>query len=106
MFTNMDYAGILPMFFSETDPRPAKEQIAEQYISGWRHFDYFSHVSDHDVIGQAQLHAKPGTDDEPGDPPMREVSRAELRDETLILFECEWLAIVQKDGSFEVQRCD
>lgn len=105
-FSNMQAAGMIPAFLNVDDARPAKEQIAAEYIAGWQHFDYFSHISGVDTPGHAKLHAKAGEDGEPLDPPMPEISRAKLRDETLILFECEWLAIVQPDGSFEVQRCD
>lgn len=98
-FTRMEYAGLLPTFLSERDPRPAKEQLHTAYAhgGGWRPFRGFRFHQLHP--GSAQLLY-------PGDPPMREISRAKLRNETIILFQADWVAIVQSDGSFEVARMD
>ena len=99
-FTNPHYAGFLPQFFSEEDPRSAAEQLHASYAhgGGYHPFGGFK-LYDVDSEGKAYLIY-------PGDPPMREFSRAKLRDETLILFEYGWLAIVQKDGRFTVTRVD
>jgi hypothetical protein len=99
-FTNPHVAGILPDLLSPLDPRSAAEQLQETYAhgGGWSPFARFA-LHDWQQPGQATLAY-------PEDPPMREISRAKLRDETLILFECEWLAIVQPDGRFEVSRVD
>jgi hypothetical protein len=97
-FSNMAAAGLLPSFFSEDDPRPAREQIAEAYDfgGGWQPLEGWTlDLSRHQAIGRY-----------PEDPPFREVSRAQLRDETLILFQYAFLAIVQPDGSFEIARVD
>lgn len=90
--------GILPMFFDEADPRPAREQINERYAhgGGWNSFSGFELKKD-----------KRGYYlDYPEDPPMREIARGKLRDETIILFTWNWVAIVQKDGSFDAARID
>jgi hypothetical protein len=99
-FTDMEAAGLLPDFFGEADPRPAREQLHENYahgggwhpMKGWR----LEHVGH---LGLARAYY-------PGDPPMRELSRAVFRKELLILFQGSWLAIIQPDGSFEMGRCD
>lgn len=97
--------GFLPEFFDESDPRPAKEQLHEnfQHGGGFSPLAGFSLVGD-DVPGEALLTYDKGSEDE--EPPLREIGRAKLRDETLIFFDCSWLAIVQPDGSFEVTRVD
>ena len=99
-FTNMEVVGFLPQFVSEHDPRSAKEQINDNYAhgGGWSSFKGFTLVSSDDK-NQYGL-------DYPGDPMSKELSRATFRDELLVFFEHSWLAIIQKDGSFEVSRLD
>lgn len=99
-FTNARYCGMLPEFFSEHDPRPAHEQLDENYAHGGG-FNPFHGYTLHDVDkwGGSYLQY-------PADPPMREIARAKLRDEIIILFQGEWVAIVQPDGKFVVTRCD
>lgn len=96
-FTNQHLAGYIPYFLSENDPRPAREQIDEAYVGGWHSFK--GHTLKYDDGGNAFL-------EYPEDPPTLEVARAQLRDETLILFQHSWLAIVQPDGSYEIARID
>jgi len=90
--------GILPQFFDEADPRPAREQINENYAhgGGWHPFEGFE-------LGQDK---KGYYLDYPEDPPMREIARAKLRDETIVLFQYDWVAIIQKDGTFEIASVD
>ena len=99
-FTNMEAAGLLPDFFGEADPRPAREQLNENYArgGGWHPMEgwQLEHVAN---LGLARACY-------PGNPPYREVSRAKLRTELLILFQGAWLAIIQPDGSFEMGHCD
>lgn len=99
-FTNMEVVGFIPQFLSERDPRPAKEQIHENYAhgGGWNSFDGFELVN-FEKLGNYALRY-------PGDPLIKELSRAKLRDELLVFFECQWLAIIQPDGSWEVCRLD
>ncbi len=89
-WTNPFVVGLLPMFFNEHDDRPALDQLQASYPS--RPFDGFEMVDDELVY--------------PGDPPMRPISSTWLKDERLVLYECELLAIIQKDGSFTVTRVD
>ncbi len=95
----MEAVGFIPQFLNENDPRPAVEQIdtAYRHGGGWMDFKGFQ------LAG--------GGDDPyfltyPGDPAMRELSRATLRDETLVLFTSSWFAVIQPDGSFRVARID
>jgi len=95
-FTNQRSAGYLPRFFNEADPRPAIEQIKANYIGGWWPFKGF------DLAGKNDVYALKY----PGDRPMRLVSRGLLRDETILLFEHDWVVVLQKDGTWECSRMD
>lgn len=86
--------GLLPSFFSEADPRPAREQINERYVSGWQ------------PMPQCKLHDGSRYMTYPGDPPFKFRAATVLRDEQIILYEHDMLAIVQRDGSYEVSRVD
>jgi hypothetical protein len=89
--------GYIPQFFSEADPRPAKEQINTAYAhgGGWR-----------PTSVAKQFKRVPNGIKYPGDPVYYEIARAKLRDETIILYEHAWLMIEQKDGSWEMARVD
>lgn len=98
-FTNMEVVGFIPHFLDGSDSRSAIEQIdtAYQHGGGWSDFKGFQ------LAG--------GGDDPyfltyPGDPAMRELSRATMRDEVLVFFQCSWLAVIQPDGSYRVARLD
>ena len=93
---NPDVLGFIPEFLSEDDPRPAREQIHENYAhgGGWRPFPGFT-IDDHKV----RLCY-------PGDPPMRLEAMSMLREEVLLLFEHSWLVIVQRDGTWEAAHLD
>lgn len=84
----------LPFFFSEEDPRPAREQFHSAYAhgGGFHPFEGFELVNDQLLY--------------PGDPPLQCLSKAKLRDETIMLFQFSWLCIVQPDGSYVVARAD
>lgn len=82
----------LPHFWSEEDPRPAKVQANEKYVSGWNKFEGFR-MTEHGL-------------EYPGDPPTLLLAEAKLREETIQFYQHSWVAIVQPDGSFEVCRMD
>ena len=103
-FTNHHLAGAIPSFLSEDDPRPAALQINERYIyggpdGGWNSFPGFKLLRPMSADGPFRLAYA-------GDPDRREKCRAKLRDETIILFESDWVAIIQPDGSYDVARID
>lgn len=86
--------GYIPSFLSEEDPRPAREQFQERYIAGWSPFQGFEMGKECELIY-------------PGDPPLRPIATATLRDEIILVYEYAWVAILQKKGnSFEVCRMD
>jgi len=90
--------GLIPMWLSEDDPRPAKEQLHENYLhgGGWMPFSGFTMADAEDLYWLLY----------PDDPPTRSLAMCKLRDETIIMYAHAWVAILQKDGSFEVSRMD
>ena len=98
-FANDHFAGLLPGFLSADDPRPAVEQLDENYAhggGGWVPFKGFKLVTRLNKYGLEYE----------DDPVMAELSRGVLRDETIVLFNGSWVAVIQKDGSYEVARMD
>ncbi len=95
-----DDFGILPEFFDEADPRPAKEQLHERYAHGGGFIPFNGFKLEVDVEGQFSLAY-------PEDPAMVEIGRAKLHErETIVLFTSSWLAIIQEDGTHVVCRVD
>lgn len=96
-WTNPSVAAFLVDIFDAKDPRPAREQAQERYAhgGGWN------------PIAELELTAS-GKLKYPGDPPFGELSRAylPLTQEVLILFDYGFVAIIQKDDSYEVARMD
>lgn len=89
----------LPYFWNEADPRPAAEQVNESYVfGGWQPMQGFSLIRN--AAGTLWGISYPG------DPVLWELSHATLRDETIVLFPHDWVAIIQLDGTFEVARLD
>ena len=90
-----DMLGFLPAFWDEGDPRSAKEQANDAYRhgGGWRTSTAKFTITDAGLTY-------------PGDPPMVLIAEAQLREETIRLYDGSWVAIVQKDGTFEVSRMD
>jgi hypothetical protein len=90
-----EYLGLIPEFLSVYDPRPAKEQINENYQhgGGWRDFKGFTVNPDNSL-------------QYPGDPPMKLLIEGKLRDETLRLYDASWFSITDSNGNFSVCRLD
>lgn len=89
-----EHLGFIPTFLSENDPRPAAAQFAEKYIGGWRPFRGFTMVPETYALTY------------PSDPDYYPLAKAQLRDETILIYPHEWVAVVQADGTFEVSRMD
>lgn len=89
---NVD-AGILPYMLSEHDPRPAKEQ----FNTGYSHGGGWSPFLGHNLTADNSMTY-------PGDQPMWPIAKAQLRDELILLYPHDWVAIIQPDRSFEVCR--
>jgi len=91
----IDHLGLLPDFLQDWDMRPAKEQINQRYAhgEGWSPMNGFSMGSYY------VLYYK-------GDAPLKPLARLVFRSELILFYNHAWLAIVQKDGSYEVSRVD
>lgn len=90
-----DDLGLLPLMLIESDPRSAREQFDERYRhgGGWDPFVGFT------LSGLGEL-------EYPGDPPLRPLARTRLREEEIIVYQHEWVAIIKPDRTFEVCRMD
>lgn len=92
----LELAGFIPGFLDEDDARTAAEQLDKNYahgggwspLSGWKFNPEDSSIK------------------YPGDPALRPVVELSLRDERVLIYKHAWVAIVQKDGKFEVARMD
>lgn len=91
------HLGNIQYWFDDKDPLSAREQVNKHYgfAGGWKPFPKF----------------KLGAGDSPSlcypeDPPTRPLAITQLRDERIVFYEHSWLAVFQKDGNWEVCRCD
>jgi hypothetical protein len=96
VWSNPHVIGYLVNFLNPSDPRGAVAQIGTSYISGWNDFNGFQLNKSGDRYSLAY----------PNDRPMRELSRTTMRGETIVLFEYDWVAVIQPNGSFKVARLD
>jgi len=93
-----DALGLIPNFLSLDDPGTVAEQLNRNYAhgGGWSPF------------GKSQWQMDPNTFTlkYPGDPAMLPIASTTLRDERVFVYPHAFVAIVQKDGTFEVSRLD
>ena len=91
-----DLVGFIPTFLRESDPRPAAAQFNERYAhgGGWSPMEGWALEIDSCAISY------------PGDPAYQPVAAIDFRDERIYVYQHAWVAIVQADGSFEVERMD
>ena len=89
--------GLLPSFWSVDDPHPAREQAHINYAhgGGWTPI----HQNKWSLNSDLLLTYK-------GDPAMRPLAKAQLRNEMIVIYPHAWVAIIQPDWSFEVSRMD
>jgi hypothetical protein len=93
----LEHLGFIPQFVNAHDPRPAKDQIDEQYQhgGGWRNYTGFKLGDDNRLISQ---YAE--------DPDLLPIAEAKHDHEQLFFYDHAWTCIKQPDGSFEVARLD
>lgn len=90
-----DTVGFIPTFLDMDDPRPAKEQFAERYQwGGWRPQEGFTQGNQRYSLNY------------PGDPPLSPMAAMVLGDELVMVYRYGYVAIWQKDGTFEACRMD
>lgn len=91
---DFEMLGFLPSFVFEDDPRHAAEQFNERYVfGGWSPFRGF------------EFDPKDGSISYPGDPVMKPLAKAQLRDETIYFYQSAWVGIHGPLG-FEISRMD
>jgi hypothetical protein len=90
-----DHVGIIPLMLNLDDMRPARDQLDEHYQhgGGWRPQGKF------ESKGWGRLKY-------PGDPIMVPLAEIPFRDETIRIYQYGYVAIFQKDGTFEAARMD
>lgn len=90
----LEHLGYIPYWLDEANPKSAREQLNDGYhFGGWRPFPGFKLMDDNSLTY-------------PGDPPMRPLARAKLRDELVVFYPHSWVGVIQPDRSFEVCRMD
>jgi hypothetical protein len=90
-----EHLGLLVYMLDDRNPKPAAEQLDAGYRhgGGWRPFKGHK-LTDNDGLSY------------PGDPVEYPVAETWLRDEHILLYPHDWVAIIQPDRSFEVCRMD
>jgi hypothetical protein len=90
-----DNCGLIPRMLDLDDPRPARDQLDSNYQhgGGWRPQGKFESKG----WGRLQY---------PGDPIMVPLAEIAFRDETIRIYQYGYVAIFQKDGTFEAARMD
>lgn len=91
----LEMLGFIPQFLNENDPRPAKEQLHDNY----NHGGGFRPMPGFTMLPNGDLHY-------PGDPPFALLAETKLRDEIIRVYHYSWVAIIQPDGSFIVSHMD
>lgn len=91
----LEMLGHIPSFLNENDPRPAVEQLDQNYRhgGGWSSFLGFTMLPD----GNLQYS---------NDPPVRALAETTLRNEIVRFYDHSWVAIIQQDGTYDISRMD
>ncbi len=91
-----DLIGLIPTFIDESDPRPTREQLNENYAhgGGWRPMKGWKMcLPDHAIYY-------------PGDPELLPVAKIEFREDALFIYPHAWVMLVAADGTHEIARMD
>jgi len=90
----MEHLGFIPAWLRDDNPKSAKQQLHEGYpFGGFQPFQGFRLLENNALVY-------------PGDPPQQPLAEASLRDELIVFYPSSWVAVIQKDRSFEVARFD
>ena len=95
-FTNAENAGFLPTFFNEDDPRSAVEQLDEAYqhgggVSPLQNTTVFNSEKEGDSRLVFTFPVYGGGDEVES---YEEISRGTMRDQTIILYDYDFVAII------------
>lgn len=91
---DMEHLGFLPGFLSEDDPHPAREQLDANYQHGGGYRPQPGWKMNPETLRITY----------PGDPPLAPIAFTKLREELILFYPLELVAIIQPDGSFVVAR--
>jgi len=99
-FSNPMLIGLIPEIITDRDPRPVHEQIESGYAhgGGWRPMPGFR-LTCSSVAGKSVLNY-------PVDPALHEISRAQIGEELVMVFDCDFVVVVAANGGFAVTRMD
>lgn len=95
-----DMLGLIPAMLDDSDPRPAREQFAENYAhgGGWAPMAGWN-AKRAQASGRIFIWY-------PGDDPLPALAQTKLRDETITFHDGAWVCITQPNGDFEISRMD
>jgi hypothetical protein len=98
---NPEVFGIIPEFLNPDDPRPAREQFNERYAhgGGWCPSKGWQLLKDDSIYYTQSV-------EEGEDPRHSPLARFKFRNESIVLYDHAWVAIIQPDRTFEVSRMD
>lgn len=101
-----EHLGMLPMWFSAADQRDAFTQADTGYLNtaGCNYRPQPGFKLGKNGENYTLIYGNP--EEEDADPPMEELARMKLVNQTIVVFDCEWVAIIQPDETFVVARCD
>ena len=96
--------GYIPLMLEESDPRPAAVQFNERYAhgGGWSPLTGWRRSGSDEETDPCQRYAV----QYPGDPVMRPVAIAKLRDEVICVYPHAWVGVFQPGGELELSRMD
>ena len=96
--------GYIPLMLEESDQRSAAEQFNERYAhgGGWSPLAGWRRSGSDEEQDPRECYAV----EYPGDPVMRPVAIARLREEVVCVYPHAWVGVFQPSGEFELSRMD
>jgi hypothetical protein len=89
----MAHLGYIPEWLNQNDPRPAREQLDSGYFVGFQPFNEFTLNPDNSLKY-------------PGDPALPARAEYQLRNELVVFYDHDWVAVIQPNRTFVVARMD
>jgi hypothetical protein len=91
-----EHLGMLINWIDQDDPRGAAEQLDSHYpYGGFKQYPMTGFRVEREKCLKY-----------PGDPLLKPMATAKLRDEVICFYDCEIVAVFQKDGSYVAARFD
>lgn len=101
----MEHLGLLPFWLDDANPKGACDQLDDGYtFGGFKQYPFEGFKSSSDAkLPETVRHMCLKY---PGDPLMRPLATATLREETICFYDAAIVAVWQKDGTFKAARFD